>query len=340
MDINLLINFISGNSFGLNWIDIIIIVIVIVYGLEGYFLGFLSSFIDFISFILSFIFGLSFYYVIAKFLVNSFNMPQGFANAAGFLVLAIVLEIIISITLKRVVANIKIFAKPIEKNKALPIRNLLGTIPGVLSGLVLSTFILSLIVALPFSVFLKHSVTGSKIGSVLIANTQSFSKNLNKVFGGAVNDTLSFLTVEPKTNERVNLNFTTNILSVDKAAEQSMFTLVNNERTTRGLKALIFSESLAQVGRDHCKDMFKRGYFSHHTPEGLSPFDRMEQANITFTYGGENLALAPNSSLAMKGLMESEGHRENILSKNFGKVGVGVIDGGVYGQMFCQEFTD
>ena len=119
-----------------------------------------------------------------------------------------------------------------------------------------------------------------------------------------------------------------------------MLALLNTERTSKGLKAVEFWEELAQVGRNHCKDMFERGYFSHHTPEGLSPFDRMEKANITFNYAGENLALAPNAILAMKGLMESKGHRENILSKNFGKVGIGVIDGGVYGQMFCQEFTD
>jgi len=38
--------------------------------------------------------------------------------------------------------------------------------------------------------------------------------------------------------------------------------------------------------------------------------------------------------------MQSPGHRANILSANFGRIGVGVIDGGIYGQMYCQEFTD
>ena len=86
--------------------------------------------------------------------------------------------------------------------------------------------------------------------------------------------------------------------------------------------------------------MFARGYFSHYTPEGLTPFDRMAQGDAYFTYAGENLALAPNVTIAMQGLMQSLGHRANILSANFGKIGVGVIDGGIYGQMFCQEFTD
>lgn len=83
-----------------------------------------------------------------------------------------------------------------------------------------------------------------------------------------------------------------------------------------------------------------RGYFSHYTPEGLSPFDRMNAAGMSFSFAGENLALAPNVAMAMQGLMNSAGHRANILSPNFGKVGIGVIDGGIYGEMFCQEFTD
>jgi uncharacterized protein YkwD len=38
--------------------------------------------------------------------------------------------------------------------------------------------------------------------------------------------------------------------------------------------------------------------------------------------------------------MNSPGHKANILSISFGKVGIGVIDGGIYGEMFCQEFTN
>ncbi len=86
--------------------------------------------------------------------------------------------------------------------------------------------------------------------------------------------------------------------------------------------------------------MLARGYFSHYTPEGLSPFDRMAKANIAFIAAGENLAFAPNVTLAMQGLMQSPGHRANILSKDFGRVGIGVLDAGIYGEMFVQEFKD
>jgi uncharacterized protein YkwD len=55
---------------------------------------------------------------------------------------------------------------------------------------------------------------------------------------------------------------------------------------------------------------------------------------------GENLAYAPSVAIAHEGLMNSPGHRENILRASFNKLGVGVIDAGVNGKMFCQEFTN
>ena len=345
MDVNLILNFISANFLGLNWVDLIIIIIVAIYAIEGGFLGFLAASIDLVSFVLSFILGLSFYGVIAKLFVIYFKMPQGFANALGFLILAVVFEIAFSLVLKKTFSKLR---KSIPLNSRLNLQapaiyftqKFLGFLPGALSGLVLCSFILSLIIALPFSLFLKNSVTEAKIGNFLVGKTQVFATNLGVVFGGAVNDTLSFLTIEPKSNESVSLNFKTDSLSVDKNAEAEMFRLTNKERTERGINALTFSESLAEVGRKHCSDMFRRGYFSHYTPEGLSPFDRMVEGSIIFNSAGENLALSPNPDLAMKGLMESEGHRKNILSREFGKVGIGVIDGGIYGQMYCQEFSD
>jgi uncharacterized protein YkwD len=269
-----------------------------------------------------------------------FKISQGFANAIGFFVAAAFFEIIFNFILKALISGIPFLNKEPKKENLKVVNQIFGIFPGILSGLLLSSFILSLIVTLPFSVFLKHSVNNSRIGNVLVSNTQSFSKNWNSIFGGAVNDALSFLTVEPQSNQTVDLHFKVSNTSVDRSAEQQMFALVNTERTSRGFDALIFSEDLANVGRQHCRDMFNRGYFSHYTPEGLSPFDRMLSVSINFNYAGENLALAPNVNLAMTGLMQSPGHKANILSVNFKKVGIGVIDGGVYGQMYCQEFTD
>jgi len=328
-------------SFGLNWIDILILLVLLFYAIQGYLSGFLSALIDLISFALSFVLGIFFYSFVATLLVKFLSVPQGFANAIGFFVVAAVFEIIFSFFIKYFISRFPVFHPNEQKRQFLQtVSRILGVLPGFLSGLLLSAFIASLIIALPFSPFLKHAVSNSKIGSVLVANTQGFAKDWQTVFGGAVNDTLSFLTVEPQSNELVSLNFKTDKITVDNASEKSMFADVNRERTSRNIAALSFSDSLTKVAESHCSDMFKRGYFSHYTPEGLSPFDRMSEADIIFNYAGENLALAPSENLAMNGLMQSPGHKANILSANFHRIGVGVIDGGIYGEMFCQEFTD
>ena len=163
---------------------------------------------------------------------------------------------------------------------------------------------------------------------------------MQKEFGGAVNDTLNFIAVKPEGGETTSLGFKSTKNSVDELSENKMLGLVNDERTSRGLKPLQMDKKLQGVARAHSKDMLEKGYFSHTSQDGKSPFDRMHDAGITFLVAGENLALAPDVDIAHNGLMNSPGHRANILTADFGKVGIGVIDVGVYGKMFSQEFTD
>lgn len=316
----------------LNIADYIILIVLAFYAYEGYANGFIDALLDLINFVLSFVIGLRFYAFFAALLINAFSVPQGFSNAIGFFIITLLAEIIIGILIR----NFLSFKPPVFKN----LNKILGILPGIFSGAILISFILILVVALPVSGPIKNAISGSNVGNFLLANAQGFEKELNQVFGGAISETINFLTVEPKSNQSVVLNFKTNKFSPDVAAERYMFSLINKERISRRLKQLVFDDQLADVGRAHCKDMFERGYFSHYTPKGFSPFDRMDEAGIVYNTAGENLVLSPNTDIAMRGLMNSPGHKANILSTDFGRVGVGVIDGGIYGEMFCQEFTD
>lgn len=323
----------------MNFVDFIIVLVLLFYAIEGVSSGFINSILDLVAFILSFSAGLFFYSFFGKLLITDFSIPVGFANAMGFFIGAFLVEIILSFFLRSFAKDFLI--RTHRNNLTTTLDSILGGFFAVLSGIVLVSFLLTMAITLPLSPFIKESVSSSKISRVLTSNTQGLSKVINNVFGGAVNETLTFLTVEPKGNESVPLNFQTSNFKIDSIAEKEMLDDVNKERTSRGISGLALgSQALIDVARAHCEDMFRRGYFSHYTPEGLSPFDRMNAAGITFSYAGENLALAPNEQLAMQGLMQSPGHRENILNPNYGRIGVGVIDGGIYGEMFCQEFTD
>jgi uncharacterized protein YkwD len=316
----------------LNWVDCLILAILVLYAYKGYSSGFINAIIDLLSFIISFLIGLRFYGFIAGILFKKASLPQGFSNALGFLGVAIFVQVILAALIRNFLYFNPSFLRRLNK--------LFGILPGILSGAIFISFILILIVSFPIATSFKRTVSSSRVGNFLLYNAQGLEKELKNIFGGAINETINFLTVEPKSNEIISLNFKAKYVLSDPQSEKYMFALVNKERTSRGLKGLIFDDSLRDVGRSHCEDMFKRGYFSHYTPEGLSPFDRMDQAGIVYIAAGENIALAPNTDISMQGLMNSPGHKANILSISFGKVGIGVIDGGIYGEMFCQEFTN
>lgn len=107
--------------------------------------------------------------------------------------------------------------------------------------------------------------------------------------------------------------------------EYQLFDLTNAARVNHGLPVLEWEEPLRYTARDHSEDMAENNYFSHTNLDGQSPFDRMEEDNIAFQMAGENLAAGQTSSIfAHEGLMNSLGHRENILNADFEGLAVGV----------------
>jgi uncharacterized protein YkwD len=100
--------------------------------------------------------------------------------------------------------------------------------------------------------------------------------------------------------------------------------LVNEERTKAGLGPLTLDPQLSAVADAHAKDMQSRNFFSHDSPEGVAHHQRIINAGIAFSHSGENIAMGQQSAAeAMKGWMESPGHKANIVSQNFGRFGFG-----------------
>lgn len=317
-----------------NWVDLFLIIFLISFVLSGVGRGFIINLIDVVSFIMSFTIALKFYPFASKLIVANFSLPLGIANALGFILIGFLIETVFFIV-------IRIFYQYIPASVIHSrINKLLGPIPALVNGFVIAAFFLNVIIATPIQPRIKHAVLSSKLGAPLIERTQIVERELAKIFGEAVLDTLSFITIQPESQERVNLQFNLTDVLVDKESEVKMLVLINTEREKAGLDTLNMSESIQIVARDHAADMFARGYFSHVNTEGESPFDRLKKYNIDFLAAGENLAFAPTVELAHQGLINSPGHRANILSEDFGKVGIGVIDGGAYGKMFVQNFTD
>lgn len=107
--------------------------------------------------------------------------------------------------------------------------------------------------------------------------------------------------------------------------EQQLYDLTNAARVRHGRSILSWDERVSETARNHSLDMADNDYFSHDNLQGKSPFDRMKDDHIQFIRAGENLAYGQSSSIfAHEGLMNSKGHRDNILIKDYSHLGIGV----------------
>lgn len=122
-----------------------------------------------------------------------------------------------------------------------------------------------------------------------------------------------------------NTLYTPGSEALKEGFEYQLFDLTNATRINHDLPALEWDEDVRGTARKHSTDMANNQFFNHTNLQGQSPFDRMKEDNIAFTSAGENLASGQFSSVfAHQGLMNSKGHRENILHNSFTALGIGV----------------
>lgn len=319
-------------SLGLNWVDLVIITLLLIFILDAVGRPLILEVLDLLSFLLAFFISFRYYNLPAKFFETEFTIPHGLSLALGFMTVWFLTETVFFLGVRLILPHLPRFK--------IPLGSLLSPIPALLRGVIFISLILVLVSTFPIQPTIKKSVLDSKIGSALLKNAYKLEQPVKNVFGGVTEDALAFLTIKPQTDERVNLGFQTSDFKVSETDERGMVDLVNKERKDRGLKPLSFDARLREVARPHSADMFQRGYFAHYSPEGKSVADRAEEQGVQYGVIGENLAYAPSLELAHRGLMNSPGHRANILSPDFNKIGIGVMDGGIYGKMFTQVFSD
>lgn len=113
--------------------------------------------------------------------------------------------------------------------------------------------------------------------------------------------------------------------SYRNSLEEMMVHLINQARVAEGLHPLVYTPQHNGIGRAHSTDMAVNNYFSHTDQNGGTALKRMQAGGLRFSWYGENLAYGQYSAIyAHEALMNSTGHRDNILRPNFTHVLVGV----------------
>lgn len=318
----------------MNWVDLTIVVLLLFFVYESIGRNLLSEILDAASFLMAFFASLRFYNEIALFFINNFQVPNSLSKIFGFIIIWFLVEAVFFGLIHLIIfKSLKFIRYP-------KFLNYLSPVPALLRGLVFISIILVLLGTFPVQPKIKKDIHDSKLGSLILNQTYKLEGPLKGVFGGITEDTFTFLTIKPRSDQTINLGFKTSEFSPNSAFENELIALVNKERASRNLQTLTADDTLTKIGRGHSADMFTRGYFAHNTPEGKNVSDRALEKNYSFLVIGENLAYAPSVALAHKGLMDSQGHRANILSPDFSSIGIGIMDGGVYGLMVTQVFSN
>jgi uncharacterized protein YkwD len=110
-------------------------------------------------------------------------------------------------------------------------------------------------------------------------------------------------------------------------AGRRLFANVNRDRSAAGLPALQWDDRIAAVARSHSDEMRRTHVVAHISPTTGSAADRVRAANLRTAVVLENVARAYGVNEAHDGLMNSPGHRANLLSSIATHVGIGVAFG-------------
>ncbi|QEY21445.1 LysM peptidoglycan-binding domain-containing protein [Psychrobacillus sp. AK 1817] len=190
--------------------------------------------------------------------------------------------------------------------------------------------LLSLMLLMPMSAFAANSytvVSGDSLWKIAV-KTQTGVSELIKENPQLENADLIYpgQKINVPTNDSYNM-------------EQEVIKLVNVERANAGLSALKYDWELGRVAQYKSQDMHDKNYFSHTSPVYGTPFTMMKNFGISYKSAGENIAMGQKTAAAVvDAWMNSEGHRANILNKNYTHIGVGYVkDGNYWTQMFIQK---
>ncbi|PJJ79028.1 CvpA family protein [Mucilaginibacter auburnensis] len=312
----------------MNYIDFILILVI---GLSVWFdikRGFIVSSLYLLSWLSSLAAG---FFLYAPF--GSLLSPLGFwAHPFAFIIVIIIARFLFDNIITRILNNIS------DRVEAHPVNKTGGIITGIINGLIWAALLATFFLLAPLTK-ISRDTRDARFTESLISKVSWLEKKLSPIFGEALNRSLNKTTVEDE-HGSVTLPFIVKHPTVRRDLEAEMLKLVNKERAANGLKPVEADEELTKVARKHSLDMFLRGYFSHYTPERKNPFDRMKADKIVFLTAGENLALSQTLDMAHSGLMKSPGHKANILNPTFGRLGIGILDGGIYGLMITQNFRN
>ncbi len=241
-------------------------------------------------------------------------------------------------------------ARAVERAARLPGLNLVNRVTGAalagLWGVFLATLALTLLAVLPLPGAVASQVDDSAVSRTLTDPGGVPQRLFSGLSGDRVVGTLLELR-DAVGARRVMLEGDEVLvlppadparLESDHEAAFDVYERLNRARVDAGEDPLAWAPALAEVAAGYARQMYLTGRFAHADGDGSTASERLAAAGLTYRVAGENLALAATSSDVHRGLLDSPGHRANMLAPEFRRVGVAVVSGPL-GLMTVQVFT-
>jgi uncharacterized protein YkwD len=143
-----------------------------------------------------------------------------------------------------------------------------------------------------------------------------------------------------RTSAVVSLPYRVPAAAISWDLELTALYLLNRERTAAGYAPLMPHATIRAAARTHARELFALGYLSHRSRDGRWPNQRVKELGVQVHLVGENLAYAATVRDAHRALLASQEHRHNMLYPGYRLAGIAVLDGGPFGVLIVQDFSD
>jgi uncharacterized protein YkwD len=303
--------------------------------------GFVPYLTELVAFVAALAVALPLSWPAGQFLHRHLGIPQNLAGFGAFLVPLVIVHAAVQTPI----------GKPCDRLAAamggLPsgLRATVSALPALGVVALISALGLSLLQVVP-STGAQQLVQGSLLAPPIANLAAPLQEPLQRLLMPGTSSPDGIVVSAPATNPGQDvfyrLKFPRDLqVQLAPSDEEGMLQRINQARAQAGLAPLVMNSVLRQAARQHSLDMYRRHYFSHRTPSGETPYQRLQALHFRYVTAGENIVFAENVDQAWNLLMASPDHRANILNPDFRCVGIGAYRGlGGYEEMFTQDFAD
>jgi uncharacterized protein YkwD/uncharacterized membrane protein required for colicin V production len=316
-----------------HWLDAAIALVILFFAIQGFARGLALWAIDLAGLVVGVLVAVRYFGPAGASVAQVLPLPAGTEPVIGFIALFVGVQVVaqvVAVFVNRLIGPPRSWWGMLNAIAGIPV--------GVAFGTALIAIMLTLSLRLPLPPEYKDTISQSLVAGRLVLEGSAIPPALLDAIEPAELAPL-LQTRRVGTDESVPLG----ALGPGTPApvqEERMLALVNEERAAHGLAPLRFDSRLTALARQHSTDMVTNRFFSHVSPGAGDPARRAQVAGYDYRVFGENIALAPTLNLAHRGLMDSPGHRANILGPAYGRIGIGILDLGLDGLIVTQEFSD